>query len=173
MNKNDFFYLGRIVKAYGKKGELNVVLDTDNPENYKDLKSVFLDLKGNLIPYFIENIQIKNNKAIIKLKDVLTPEIAEMFVNAEIFLPLDQLPKLTGNNFYYHDIIGYTIIDKNYGSIGKVEKVLDLPQQAILQIKYKNKEILVPITDEIIKIVDRNNKQIKIEAPEGLIEIYL
>ena len=173
MNKNDFFYLGRIVKAYGKKGELNVVLDTDNPENYKDLKSVFLDLKGNLIPYFIENIQIKNNKAIIKLKDVLTPEIAEMFVNAEIFLPLDQLPKLTGNNFYYHDIIGYTIIDKTYGSIGKVEKVLDLPQQAILQIKYKNKEILVPITDEIIKIVDRNNKQIKIEAPEGLIEIYL
>ncbi|MCK4287755.1 MAG: 16S rRNA processing protein RimM, partial [Bacteroidales bacterium] len=118
-------------------------------------------------------IQIKNNKAIIKLKDVLTPEIAEMFVNAEIFLPLDQLPKLTGNNFYYHDIIGYTIIDKTYGSIGKVEKVLDLPQQAILQIKYKNKEILVPITDEIIKIVDRNNKQIKIEAPEGLIEIYL
>lgn len=173
MNKNDFFYLGRIVKAYGKKGELNVVLDTDKPENYKDLKSVFLDLKGNLIPYFIEKIQIKNNKAIIKLKDVLTPEIAEMFVNAEIFLPLDQLPKLTGNNFYYHDIIGYTIIDKTYGSIGKVEKVLDLPQQAILQIKYKNKEILVPITDEIIKIVDRNNKQIKIEAPEGLIEIYL
>jgi 16S rRNA processing protein RimM len=173
MNKNDFFYLGRIVKAYGKKGELNVVLDTDNPENYKDLKSVFLDLKGNLIPYFIENIQIKNNKAIIKLKDILTPEIAEMFVNAEIFLPLDQLPKLTGNKFYYHDIIGYSIIDKTYGSIGKVEKVLDLPQQSILQIKYKNKEILVPITDEIIKKVDRNNKQIKIEAPEGLIEIYL
>ena len=173
MNKNDFFYLGRIVKAYGKKGELNVVLDTDNPENYKDLKSVFLDLKGNLIPYFIENIQIKNNKAIINLKDVLTPEIAEMFVNAEIFLPLDQLPKLTGNKFYYHDIIGYSIIDKTYGSIGKVEKVLDLPQQAILQINYKNKEILIPITDEIIKIVDRNNKQIKIEAPEGLIEIYL
>ncbi|MCD4728579.1 MAG: ribosome maturation factor RimM [Pirellulales bacterium] len=173
MNKNDFFYLGRIVKAYGKKGELNVVLDTDNPENYKDLKSVFLDLKGNLIPYFIENIQIKNNKAIIKLKDVLTPEIAEMFVNAEIFLPLDQLPKLTDNKFYYHDIIGYSIIDKTYGSIGKVEKVLDLPQQAILQIKHKNKEILVPITDEIIKIVDRNNKQIKIEVPEGLIEIYL
>ncbi len=173
MNKNDFFYLGRIVKAYGKKGELNIVFDTDKPENYKDLKSVFLDLKGNLIPYFIEKIQIKNNKAIIKLKDVLTPEIAEMFVNAEIFLPLDQLPKLTGNKFYYHDIIGYTIIDKTYGSIGKVEKVLDLPQQAILQIKYKNKEILVPITDEIIKIVDRNNKQIKIEAPEGLIEIYL
>ena len=99
MNKNDFFYLGRIVKAYGKKGELNVVFDTNKPENYKDLKSVFLDLKGNLIPYFIEKIQIKNNKAIIKLKDVLTPEIAEMFVNAEIFLPLDQLPKLTGNKF--------------------------------------------------------------------------
>jgi len=173
MNKNDFFYLGRILKAFGKKGELNVVLDTDNPENYKNLKSVFLDLKGNLIPYFIENIQIKNNKAIIKLKDVLTPEISEMFVNAEIFLPLDQLPKLTGNKFYYHDIIGYTIIDKTYGNIGKVEKVLDLPQQAILQIKYKNKEILIPITDEIIKIVDRNDKQIKIEAPEGLIEIYL
>ena len=51
--------------------------------------------------------------------------------------------------------------------------MLDLPHQAILQIKLGGKEILVPITDEIILKVDRQNRHIDIEAPEGLIDIYI
>ena len=173
MDKNNFFSLGRIIKPYGKKGELSVILDTDTPEKYNNLKSVFIDLKGNLIPYIVNKINIKNNRAVIKLEDVSTPEIAALFVNAGIYLPLNMLPKLSGNKFYYHEIIGFTVVDKKHGNIGKVEKVLDLPQQAIIQAKYKDKEILIPVTDEIIKKINRKKNQIEIEAPEGLIEIYL
>jgi len=83
------------------------------------------------------------------------------------------LPKLKGNSFYYHEIIGFTVIDEKHGNIGVIEKVLDNQHQDIFSIKKENKEILIPVADEIIKKVDRKNKVIEIEAPDGLIEIYI
>ena len=65
------------------------------------------------------------------------------------------------------------MIDNQHGNIGKVEYVLDLPQQSLMQIVFGEKEILIPIVDEIVLKVDRRKKEIHILAPEGLIEIYL
>ena len=68
---------------------------------------------------------------------------------------------------------GYSVIDKTYGAIGIIEKILDFPQQAIFQIKYGEHEILIPARDEFIIGVDRLKKQIELDAPQGLIDIYI
>ena len=88
-------------------------------------------------------------------------------------LPVSLLPRLEGNKFYYHEITGFAVIDKNHGNIGLLKSVLDLPRQSLLQIQHGEKEILVPLTDEILLKVDREKKELQIDAPEGLIEIYL
>ncbi|HAH60328.1 MAG TPA: 16S rRNA processing protein RimM, partial [Bacteroidales bacterium] len=67
----------------------------------------------------------------------------------------------------------YQVIDLNFGETGRVEEVLEYPHQAILRILRGKKEILIPITDEIITAVDRENKIIHVNAPEGLIAMYL
>jgi 16S rRNA processing protein RimM len=83
------------------------------------------------------------------------------------------LPPLTGNRFYYHEVKGYTVMDKNFGNAGIVEEVLEYPHQAVLRVLLRNKEILIPITDDIVLDVDREKRIIHTEAPEGLIELYL
>ena len=57
--------------------------------------------------------------------------------------------------------------------LGEISAVNDHGPQAIFIILFEGKEILIPVTDEIIKKIDRKNKTIKVETPEGLIEIYL
>ena len=52
MKKDDAYYLGKIVKKYGLKGELLAKIDTDEPENYENMESVFLEIRGKLIPFF-------------------------------------------------------------------------------------------------------------------------
>ncbi|MBP6871645.1 MAG: 16S rRNA processing protein RimM [Bacteroidales bacterium] len=167
-----FFLVGKIIRTHGYKGGLKVILDVDRPEEYRELDVIFIDIKGQLIPWAIEQIHFENNKANLKLTDLHDMEGAEKMVGNYIYLPVELLPKLRGNKFYYHEIIGFTVIDETHGPLGTVERVIELPNNPLLSIKSGQKEILIPISDEIILKVDRRKKQISIKAPEGLIEIY-
>jgi 16S rRNA processing protein RimM len=83
------------------------------------------------------------------------------------------LPKLTGNKFYYHEVIGFSVLDDVHGDIGVIEGVNDTTSQALFEIKKGDKQLLVPINDEIIKKVDRQGKTISVTTPEGLVDLYL
>ena len=174
MNKDDFFYLGKILKTHGNKGQVIVLLDVDDPEDYLALESVYLDLHGERIPFFIGSLELKHNrKAVIQFQDFDSIEDAESLQGLEMYLPITKLPALKGNRFYYHEIIGFAVVDQQHGDIGLVEDILELPHQSLFQIRHGGKEIPVPIVDDIILKVDRKKKQLLISAPEGLIEIYL
>jgi 16S rRNA processing protein RimM len=174
MTKDDFYYLGKILKTHGNKGQVIVHLDVDDPANYLGLESVYLDLHGERIPFFIASLELKHNrKAVIKFHDFETLEDAESLPGLEIYLPIANLPLLKGNQFYYHEIIGFHVIDQKHGDIGIIGEILEMPQQSLFRILFGDKEILVPIVDEVIQKVDRKKKLLMIRAPEGLIEIYL
>ena len=169
----NYFYLGKIVKPHAFDGKVNAFLDTDEPEIYHHLEMVFLNISGNPVPFFIQGIRVLNNKATIHFQDTNDLEAAESLVNKEMYLPLSELPTLSGNKFYFHEVKGFTLIDKNHGELGTIAEVLEYPNQAVFQVMHDNKEILIPISDEVIKKVDRQKKEIHVQAPEGLVEIYL
>ena len=174
MNKDDFYYLGKILKTHGNKGQVLVHLDVDDTESYQKLESVYLDLHGERIPFFIASIELKHNrKAVVQFQDFNTIEDAESLQGLEMYLPITELPALQGNQFYYHEIKGFHVVDANHGNIGVIEDILELPHQSLFQIRHGEKEILIPIVEEIIQKVDRRKKLLMIEAPAGLIEIYL
>ena len=170
---NDFFYLGIVTKIFGYKGQVMIYLDTDEPEKYKTLEAVFVKDDDEMLPYLIEELIYKGaNQAIVKFADV-DGEAAKNLVKAELYLPLSFLPPLTGNKFYFHEVIGFEVIDKTKGNIGICVDFMEISRQPIMQIDFNGKEILIPAVDEIFETVDRENKTIAISAPEGLIDIYL
>lgn len=172
MKKEELFYLGKIIKTKGLKGEVKAYLDVDNPKEYHQLEAVFLEKKQDLIPYIIEKIFTEQNIATIKFKDIESIEEAEKLINCLLYLPLEMLPRLKGNKFYYHEITGFTVIDVIHGNIGIIKGVLDLPNNILFQVDRDGTEILIPLNDDVIQKVDRKKKTILIKAPEGLLEIY-
>ncbi len=174
MQKENCFYLGKIVKKYSFKGELLVKLDTDAPEIYTEMESVFVEKSKKLIPFFIEKSSLHKSTLLrVKFEDVDGDEEADLLLGAKLYLPLDLLPKLSGNKFYFHEIIGFTIEDVNFGIVGIVTGVNDSTAQALFEIDRNGTQILIPLIDSFIKKVDKKNKIIQIEVPKGLIEIYL
>jgi len=174
MNKKDFYYLGKITKTSGYKGSLVFFFDVDDITAYTQLEAVFVDLNDELIPFAISQIQFKSTKsAFVTLEDVETAEQAEALTGSDLYLPLSYLPPLTGDKFYYHEVIGFEVIDKNFGLVGILDRVMEQGSQDLFVVIHKNKEVLIPIQDEIINKVDRKKKTIEITSPEGLIEIYL
>ncbi|QRM88342.1 16S rRNA processing protein RimM [Lacinutrix sp. WUR7] len=174
MKKEDCFFLGKIVKKYSFKGEVLVKLDTDEPDIYDGLESVFIDLRGNLIPFFIEHAQLHKSELLrIQFEDVHTEEDADAILKSNLYLPLEFLPKLEGDKFYFHEIIGFTVKDTNFGDVGIITGINDTTAQALFEIDRDGIEILIPMNDHFIKKVDKENKVILVETPEGLIDLYL
>lgn len=174
MQKKDCFYLGKITKKFSFKGEVLAYLDTDDPYDYENLESVFVEKNKNLIPFFIEQSSIHKNSFLrIKFEEIHNEDDADELINAELFLPLSFLPKLDGKKFYFHEVINFDVIDKTKGYIGKIVSINDSSAQALFEILFNYKEILVPMIDEFIEKIDRENKTIYLNTPEGLIDIYL
>jgi len=174
MKKEDCFFLGKIVKKYSFKGEILVKLDTDEPEIYNGLESVFVDLRGNLVPFFIDHAQLHKSELLrIKFEDVDTEEDADAIMKSNLYLPLEFLPELEGDKFYFHEIIGFKVEDVNYGTVGLITGINDSTAQALFEIDRNGIEILIPMNDHFIKMVDKKNKTIHVETPEGLIDLYL
>lgn len=172
MKKEDCFYLGKISKPFGYKGEVNVFLDVDFPEEYSELEEVYVEINKRLVLYEIASIRIQTNKAVVKFTDVTNEDVSRL-VGKSLYLPLECLPELEGNNFYFHEIIGFEVEDEQKGMIGKIVGVYENTPQPLLSIEFEGKEILMPAIDSIIKQVDRSKKLMRINAPQGLIDLYI
>ena len=174
MLKSDCFYLGKIVSKYSFKGEVLIKLDTDEPEEYENLESVFISLGNNLVPFFIKKSQLHKSTLLrVRFEEIADESDADRIMGSEIYLPLTLLPKLTGDKFYFHEVIGFKLLDSVHGDIGAIESVNDTTSQALFEVKKDGKELLIPINDEIITKVDRANKTIHVTTPVGLVDLYL
>lgn len=174
MTKDECFFLGKVTKTHGLKGEVIVWFDVDDPEIYEGLESVFLLFNEELVPYFFESLQIRGKKSIAKFEDIETIEQTEFIINKEIYLPLNALPELTADQFYYHEIIGFSIQDENTKEEhGVVKAVFEGSGQDLIAFDVAGNEVLVPIADDIVKSVDRDRKIVFVTLPDGLISVFL
>ena len=174
MRIEDCFYLGKIVSKYSFKGEVLVKLDTDEPEMYQNMESVFVRIGQNLVPFFIERCRLhKSNLLRIDFEDVKDEQAADKIMGSEIYLPLTLLPKLTGNQFYFHEVVGFSLVDAKHGHIGVIQSINDAASQDLFEVLKDGKELLIPISDDIIIKVDREHQEIHVKTPEGLIDLYL
>ncbi|MGA9588322.1 MAG: ribosome maturation factor RimM [Salegentibacter sp.] len=174
MTKEECFYLGKIVGKFSFKGEVLIKLDTDEPELYTEMESVFLEYSGNLVPFFIEKSSLQKSTLLrVKFEDIDTEDDAEDIIGCETYLPLSLLPELDEDQFYFHEIIGFDVEDAAHGNIGKIVSVNDSTAQPLFEIKNGDKQILIPMNDEFIQKIDKTNKTIYLNTPEGLVDLYL
>ena len=174
MKKEDCYVLGKVIQPHGVKGEVKLWLDVDEPDYYEDLDSVLLEIKGQLVPFFVEEITIRDKKkTIARFEGMQTWEDTQAVIGCEMYLPLSRLPELSDDQYYYHEIIGYDIIGKSTNeNYGTVESVIESAGQDLIAFLVDGKEVLLPINDDIITGIDKAEKQLFVELPDGLIEIY-
>ena len=174
MDKDSCFQLGYIAKVHGLHGEITAVLDVDDPANYEGIEHVFVAQDSRLVPYFLEHFVLQpNNKALAKFEGFDTVEEASKLVGSGLFLPLKDLPPLADDQYYFHELIGFSVHDEVHGELGEVKHLYDLHTQDLIGLDYRGKEVLIPIKDEVVLKVDKAEKKVFCHLPNGLLEIYL
>ncbi len=176
MTANDCYELGYILRTHALYGEFSAYLDVDYLEDYEDMTNVFVDIKKQLVSFEVESVRILPNKpktALIKLKGIDTIEQAQTLGKATLYLPLAALPKLQGTDFYYHEVTNFQVIDVNKGELGTIKTIYSMQHSELIAMDYREKEVLIPINNETILSIDREKKQMNVNLPDGLLEVYL
>ena len=163
--------IGYILKPHGLKGEVTVSLDTGIPEGIESLQSVFLEKDNRLVPYFIESISIRGQKAFVKFDDVDSLETAEEISRQGIYIPKPARAKSKQGEYYPDEVIGFEVYDVSNELIGTIKEVIDEGPNPMLVIDLHGKEILIPINSPFIENVDNRKKCFNVNLPEGFLDI--
>jgi len=173
MEKKACYYLGKIVSKYSFKGELLIRVETDDINSLVKLKKFFIEVDNSLIPFFIKKCSVHKSSLLrVKFEDVDTEIKANELLKKNIYLPKKLLPKLKGDKYYFHEIINFEIIDNKIGNIGVVIGFNTQTIQSLIEVKTADKKILIPVHDDIILNVDKKNKLIITDLPEGLMDLF-
>jgi 16S rRNA processing protein RimM len=174
LTQDSCYLLGYIVRTHGTTGNVVLFLDVDYPEDYEELDSVYVEIRGELVPYFISRFNLqKQNNAIVTFEDVNTIEKAQALVGSSLYLSLDELRELDEEEFYYHEIKGFTVVDGAKGALGIVREVYALNGQDLIAMDYQGVEVLIPTAADIVLKADKEKKELFVNLPEGLLEVYL
>jgi 16S rRNA processing protein RimM len=168
----DYIHIGKIVATFGVKGEVVLVHGLEKKSNFKGVEVLFIEeTKNSYLPYFIQSAKAKDStETYVKLEGVETKEAAHRFVQKQAWLQQEDFEKVAGKRSMI-GLIGFTIIDEG-NNIGTVEEVIEQPHQVLLRTTYNNKEAYVPLHEETLLKIDRKKKEVLVDLPEGLLDIY-
>lgn len=169
----DSFNIGYITKTRGLKGEVQVFFTYDDPEEL-ELDVIFIELHGQLVPFFVSTYQLlTNNTGFFYLEDVDHIDKAVELVKSNVFLPNDKKPVRDPNEFLITDLKGFIVHEKTHGELGEILEINEFPQQFIATVNYRSTEIMFPINDDFIIEINKEAKVLEIDLPEGLLDVYL
>jgi 16S rRNA processing protein RimM len=171
IKKSESQLIGILAKLHGYKGEFLLISDFYLSEEISNWESVFIEIDGLLVPFFINTLSLINDdSAIIGFEGITSSEQAKEFLSCNVF-QLKALVNTMENKFDPNQLAGYKIIDEQAGLIGAITQILDYNNNLLFSVLRNGDEILIPANEEIIIKVNHKKKEIIIAAPQGLLDL--
>lgn len=170
---SNYLRLGKLVAAHGLKGELVLKHDLGKKSSLKGLQSVFIEEKKNtFLPWFIANTHIKNEEeTYIKFEGVDIREAAIKLTQKNVWVTEEEFKKMSVKSSPVN-LLGYIIVNEKK-MLGKILEVIEQPHQLLFRLEINHKEALIPMNENTLKKIDHKKKEVIVQLPEGLLDIYL
>lgn len=170
----DLIQIGKITGTHGLDGNVVLFHTVGRSAGLKNLKHIFIELKReSYIPFFVEQVRVDNEQELLlKLEEVDTVEAAKAISGKQVHLSTEQYQKLKPKDENVN-FIGFEVWDVNAGRLGLVEDLFETPQQLLATVVYQDKEVILPLNEQTIRSVDIGSKTLKLELPQGLLDVYL
>jgi 16S rRNA processing protein RimM len=168
IKQEEVYKIGRLGKAHGVKGEVSFQFDDDIFDRV-DADYLVLDIDGILVPFFMEEYRFRNDTVcLVKFCDIDTQQRAQELTGCNVYFPRalaeegEDMPSLAS-------LVGFDIVDSSNGKIvGKIAAIDDTTANILFELEDGT---LIPANDDLVKDIDTEQQQIKMNIPEGLLEI--
>ncbi|WCL81669.1 ribosome maturation factor RimM [Saprospira sp. CCB-QB6] len=167
-----FVELGKTLKPHHIKGAIKAQLEEGYVPSLEAAAAVFIEHQGQKIPFFLEELEA-GKTWIIKLEGIDDRNQAEQWSRKTLYLRekdlLEGAAPISGLAFDF--LIGFHLIDEDLGDLGEIIDLLELPQQEMAILNIEEKEVLIPLHEDLIVEILEAEKQIIMQLPEGLLDL--
>ncbi len=173
---NTYQQIGYTKKTHGTKGALRVQIEDQYLEDFSLSEVLFLEINGKKVPYFVEDRAIIGD-LLVYFEEIETREQASSLTGKTIFLAEKDILQVEERQFEisedleYAFLKGYQISLEDNKVLGKIDEVIEFPQQEMAFLQYEGKEIMIPLNDHFIHSIDKEKKILIVQLPEGLLDI--
>ena len=163
--------IGTVVSKHGYKGDIKISVSSNNLVTFPDLKYLFIELDGCFIPFTIDNVRsFSKNVFIVKLKEIMSEDEVDEIIHKHIYIDSTEMESNIDSGFFYNDLINFDVITDSK-KIGRIENINSNLPQPVFEIIYDSRKVLIPIHEDLIKKIDKKNRIIYLDIPNGLLEI--
>ena len=166
----EFVAIAKLAKTRGLRGEIVADVLTDFPERFENLTRVFAVCGEKVSEIEIEKFWFQKNRVVLKFKNFDTIEAAETLRGCEVCIPEAEAVELDADEFFDWELEGCKVETVEGEIIGTVKELMRTGAGEILVVEGATKEYLIPFAEKICTEVDVENRLIKVDAPEGLLE---
>jgi 16S rRNA processing protein RimM len=165
--------IGQVKKPHGLHGEVKLFLEPGYESLLEEVKAIFLGEPTAPLPYFIEHFR-QGASLILKLEEVDNRETAELLRGKDLYLRESDVLHLEPRMESSTSLVpwkGWELIDQDLGSLGPIREIREYPFQVMAVVEKDEKEILIPLVEELILEVREEEGQILMNLPEGLLDL--
>jgi 16S rRNA processing protein RimM len=169
---NQMVLVGRIARPHGIRGQVIVTPDTDFVEERFQSGATFWtrsDRGDEALT--ISSARVQNGRPVIGFEGFATIEDVERLAGLELRVPKDALLPLAEGVYYLHDLVGCVVETTSGERVGEVSKVEGGAGASVLNVAGPRGEVLVPLAADICVEVDIVGRRIRIDPPEGLLDL--
>lgn len=169
----EYLNVGKIVNTHGIRGEVRVISLTDFPEERYQKGATLLLFKEGMSPLSLTVASHRRHKNFDLLTFEGYPNINDVqnFRDGILKVNKEDLANLEEDEYYYHQIIGLTVLDENKQEIGKIKEILSPGANDVWVVQRKGKkDALIPYIASVVTGIDLDNGVVNVELPEGLID---
>ena len=175
INKNECIEIGYIQKPHALKGDVILISDKEFDETLEEIELVLVEIDGGLVPFFIEEDGVHfmtDGGAICRLRFIDSLAKAKELTGCKVFVFENEIvySEYQGG---LSSLIGMRAFDAKYGDIGLISRVDDFSGNFVITVDNLRAEIMIPLSDEVVKLVDEEKREIYLNCPVGLIEMYI
>ena len=167
-----YYQVGKIVNTHGIKGEVKVLASTDFKESrFKPGAKLYLFAKGATTPIELEVKTYRKHKqfdmlTFVGLEDI---NLVEKYKQADLKISAEQQEQLAEGEYYYHQIIGLTVITTEGQEIGKIKEIMTPGANDVWVIaRPKQSDLLLPAIADVVKKIKLDDNQVIVEMMDGL-----
>ena len=158
--------IGQVLKSNGRDGELLLGFIGIAPEEIDLEEPVFIEFDGLPVPYYFESFTPRGaSRALVRLTGVHSLTDADELAGATVYAE---------DNLYEdeeEDLTGWTVLDADGTKAGTVSAHEDIPGNPCIWVETGHGEVLIPLHEELILEVDENKQTLRMEIPEGLLDL--